>query len=272
MDEIVNYIIHSYNALWKVKKHGNTIEVVTPISTTNNIFVSVFLTKRGEEYVVTDGGWIDSGVYECEVGFEDEYYSRLFHYYIEDYEIRYLEAKGHIYYYKKVTDARFIPNLVYDLSSFINAVVSASFITFEERKGKEHAGKFKREATSYIKSLVNEKNLKTNCYIHESISMIRFNAVVFKRSRMSLINYITGANDTTFILSLGRSNLGYDTVETNSINNFVDNKITLFDDTTKIHQSSKVYPLLKTVGSKAERLCLPWGKKSDLAELISESH
>lgn len=100
--------------------------------------------------------------------------------------------------------------------------------------------------------------------------MIRFNAVVYKRNRMSLINYITGANDMTFILSLGRSNLGYDTVDNNTMNSFVDNKITLFDDTTKIHQSSKVRPLLETVGSKVGRLCLPWKKRNDLKELIAE--
>ena len=270
MDEIIDYIIRSYNALWKVKKYGNTIEIVTPISTTNNMFVSVFLTKRGDEYVITDGGWIDSGMYECEVGLEDIYYSRLFQYYLEDYDIQCLDAKGYIYYYKKVADARFVPNVVYDLSNFINAVVSASFITFEERKEKEHTGKFKREATSYIKSLVEEKNIKTNFYIHESISMIRFNAVVYKRNRMNLINYITGANDITFILSLGRSNLGYDTVDNNTMNSFVDNKITLFDDTTKIHQSSKVRPLLETVGAKAGRLCLPWRERDSLKDLVAE--
>lgn len=87
---------------------------------------------------------------------------------------------------------------------------------------------------------------------------------------MSLINYITGANDMTFIISLGRSNLGYDTVDNNTMNRLVDNKITLFDDTTKIHQSSKVRPLLETVGSKDGRLCLPWGQRDNLKDYIAE--
>lgn len=270
MDDIIKHIIHSYNSLWKIKKYGKTIEVITPVATTNNFFVSVFLTKRGDEYVVTDGGWIDSGMYECDMRLEDVYYSKLFQYYLEDYEIQHLEAKGYIYYYKKVKDVRFVPNLVYDLSNFINAVVSSSFITFEEKKEKERIGKFRHDANIFIKEMVSDKNLKTNSYIHESISSIKFNVVVFKRNRMTLINYVTGSNDTNFILSLGRSNLSYDTVENHSINNLVANKIMLIDDTTKIYESPKVQPLLSTVEHKIGRVCVRWSGKKTLEKIITE--
>lgn len=270
MDDIIKYIIDSYNSLWKIKKYRKTIEVITPVATTNNFFVSVFLTQRGDEYIVTDGGWIDSGVYECEMGFEDIYFYKLFQYYLEDYEIQQLEAQGHIYYYKKIEDVRLIPNLVYDLSNFINAVVSASFISFEEKKEKEYIGRFKRNANNFIKSLVSEKNLKTNTYIHESISGIKFNAVVFKQNKMTLINYVTGSNDTNFILSLGRSNLSYDAVENNPINSLITNKITLLDDSTKTYTSHRVQPLLNTVEHKVGRLCMRWSGRKDLEKLIAE--
>lgn len=270
MNDIIEYIIRSYNALWNIKKHGNTWEVITPVATTNNIFVSVFLTKRGDEYIVTDGGWIDSGMYECDISFDDIYYSKLFYYYLEDYEIQHLEAKGYIYYYKKIADIRLIPNLVYDLSNFINAVISASFISFEEKKEKERIGRFKRNANDYIRRLVNGKNLKTNCFIHESVSMLRFNAVIFKKEKMTLINYVTGSNETNFILSLGRSNLSYDTIENNAINERIISKVTLIDDTTKIYQSPKVHPLLDTVEAKVGRLCMTWSQKKALEKLIVE--
>ena len=272
MNNIIEYIIHSYNSLWKIKKHGNTVEVITPVATTNNFFVSVFLTKREDEYIVTDGGWIDSGIYECKTGFEDVYYYKLFQYYLEDYEIQQLQSKGHIYYYKKISNVKLVPNLVYDLSNFINAVVSASFISFEEKKEKEHIGRFRREANRFIRNLVSEKNLKTNSYIHESISSIKFNAVVFRKNRMTLINYVTGSNDTNFILSLGRSNLSYDAIENHSINKLVTNKITLLDDTTRTYESPKVQPLLKTVEHKEGRLCTPWSAKKVLEEISQNEH
>ena len=66
MKDLLNDIITAYSSLWSFKKRGNSIEIVTPVSTTNDVFVSVFLTMRGDEYVVTDGGWIDAGVYDID--------------------------------------------------------------------------------------------------------------------------------------------------------------------------------------------------------------
>lgn len=268
MNSIINDIIASYNSLWKIKMHGNTVEIITPVATTNNIFVSVFLTRRGEDFIVTDGGWIDSGVYECKTGIEDPYYQKLFLYYMDDYEIQYIEAKSYIYYYKKISNPKLVPNLVYDLSSFINAVVSASFISFEEKKEREHTYRFRRNATNYIKTLVEDKHLKTNCSIHEGLGLIKFSAVVFRKNRMTLVNYVTGSNESYFVMSLGRSNLNYDMVEKHSINNLVERKITLMDDTTKIINSPRIVPYLGVVSSKEGRISLKWGEKEHLKELV----
>ena len=66
MQGLFNDIIKAFSSLWSFKKRGNSIEIVTPVSTTNDVFVSVFLTMRGDEYIVTDGGWIDAGVYDID--------------------------------------------------------------------------------------------------------------------------------------------------------------------------------------------------------------
>ena len=85
---------------------------------------------------------------------------------------------------KKIEKAELVPNIVYDLSSFINAVVSASFISFEEKKEKEQIGRFKRNATNFIHNLVDKEHLKTNYSIHEGLA-IKFNAVVLRNNRMT---------------------------------------------------------------------------------------
>ena len=267
MEKLIEYIIKSYNSLWKIKKHGNTFEIITPIATTSNIFVSVFLTRRGDDFIVTDGGWIDSGMYECDAHSDDIYYFKIFQYYLEDYEIDILEHAGYHYYYKKIEKAELVPNIVYDLSSFINAVVSASFISFEEKKEKEQIGRFKRNATNFIHNLVDKEHLKTNYSIHEGLA-IKFNAVVLRNNRMTLINYVTGSNDTNFILSLGRSNLNYDAVDAHAINSRINHKITLIDDTTKSIQSPKIAPYLKSIETKSGRTYLKWHEKSHLKELV----
>ena len=43
MEDIIKIIIASFSSLWKVKKYGKTIEIITPFFTTNDCFVSVFL-------------------------------------------------------------------------------------------------------------------------------------------------------------------------------------------------------------------------------------
>lgn len=55
MKSIIEDIIRSYNTLWKIKEQWKYNRNCTPIATTNNLFVSVFLTIRGDEYVITDG-------------------------------------------------------------------------------------------------------------------------------------------------------------------------------------------------------------------------
>lgn len=268
MDEIVDYIIESYNSLWKIKRHGNTMEIITPIATTNNVFVSVFLTRRGEDFVVTDGGWIDSGVYGCEAGIEDAYYQKLFQYYMDDYEIKCLEAKGYLYYYKKVSDPRLVPNIAYDLSTFINAVVSASFIPFEQKKEHERVCRFRRNANSYMKELVEDRFLKTNCSIHENFGHIKFSAVVTRNNRLTLVNYVTGSNESYYVMSLGRSNLNFDAIEKHPINSLVKRKITLMDDTTRIFSSPRIAPYLGVVSEKEGRSCLKWEDRESLKALV----
>ena len=50
-----------------MRMRGDTLEVITPFATTNDKFVSVFISERKNGYVVTDGGWITNGIYDCDL-------------------------------------------------------------------------------------------------------------------------------------------------------------------------------------------------------------
>ena len=47
MDNIFDTIVQAYQSLWHFKDYGNTLEIITPVATVNNMFVSIFITKRG---------------------------------------------------------------------------------------------------------------------------------------------------------------------------------------------------------------------------------
>lgn len=71
-ENIYTDITKAFGNLWKTKQRGNSLEIITPYATTNNRFISVFLTQQGSDYVITDGGWLKSGIYD--VMFSEENY------------------------------------------------------------------------------------------------------------------------------------------------------------------------------------------------------
>lgn len=83
MDDVFGTIVKAYQSLWRFKDYGTTLEIITPVATVNNMFVSVFITKRGDDYIATDGGWIDSGLYECEINWTANVFNRIGIFYLE---------------------------------------------------------------------------------------------------------------------------------------------------------------------------------------------
>ena len=39
MEEIYELVRAAYQSLWKIKNHGETIELITPMVTTNDMFI-----------------------------------------------------------------------------------------------------------------------------------------------------------------------------------------------------------------------------------------
>ena len=82
MDKVFETICRAYNSLWHFRDYGNTLEIITPVATINNMFVSIFITKRGDDYVATDGGWMDAGLYECEINWNAGVFNKIYAFYI----------------------------------------------------------------------------------------------------------------------------------------------------------------------------------------------
>lgn len=101
--DILKNIVEVYSRLWSFRERGDTVEIITPCSTTNDSFVSVFLTQRENEFIITDGGWISEKYYNDLIDLEDDHFNRLYEYYLTQYSISTLEAKERIFYYKKQT-------------------------------------------------------------------------------------------------------------------------------------------------------------------------
>lgn len=170
------------------------------------VLVSVFLTERDKHYIVTDGGWISENYYNNFFDNDDECYLRLFTYYKEQYSICETEARNRVYYYKSTTKKELIPNIVLEMSTFISTVVSSSFIKFQDNKDKDLQKRFRSQVSTYLSSNFNKDEVSFNGTIDERYKDIKFNAVVKRENKFTLLNYVTGTTDFYFRGSIGRSN------------------------------------------------------------------
>jgi hypothetical protein len=104
MEELLSIfknIKEEFCSLWSFKERGATLEIITPYATTTDKFVSVFLTVRNKELIVSDGGWLSDNSYESSLDFDDDIYVKVFEYYRTFYDVQTVNANTLDYYFKK---------------------------------------------------------------------------------------------------------------------------------------------------------------------------
>ena len=238
MKDLLNDIITAYSSLWSFKKRGNSIEIVTPVSTTNDVFVSVFLTMRGDEYVVTDGGWIDAGVYDIDEVNNIQFESIISHY-KSAYGIISLRAKELTYFYKKTCNPVFVPNFVFDVSSFVGGIVNSSLAEVSRSADKKY-NIFAREARKFLIQNVPEELILPKHYLKARFPSLNFGAAIKTGNHISLFNFSSGSCDSYYVNSLCKSKASFEIVHNDDREGLFKNKIILLDDTSTHIRSRKV--------------------------------
>lgn len=119
---IENFLKGSFNYLWKLRPRKESLEITTPFVTINSDFVTVFLTKKDNKWIVTDGGWLDEGKYGITANQKDV----AVDYFRKEYEIKTTVRKsdGRIINYLEASEERMIPTIVYNLGTFVSQAVS----------------------------------------------------------------------------------------------------------------------------------------------------
>lgn len=267
MDNVFETIKDAYQSLWRFKDYGATLEIITPVATVNNMFVSIFITKRNDDYIATDGGWIDSGLYECEVNWKASVFNKIGIFYLEKFEIQKAQMKGRTFYFKRINQLELLPNIVFDLSNFVNAIVSTSNIPFVSDRVD---ATFKKEVRGYLRREFGENRFEYDKPITEDIN-IRFNAIDRNRNGINLINFVSGSNSSYYANSLCRSNMDFQMILPFRDRYVIRNTITLLDDRTRsVIESSQVqtyYNYLLGNRSDSNKVVL-WSQKKELAQAI----
>ena len=180
--DIFDIIKKDFCHLFQFKIHGDTLEVITPLVTLTDKFVSVFVTQRGDKLIVTDGGWIHQNIYEYPNEFDDkEIVFVLFNQYKEYYNIKHTDNKTNPMYFRAITKIELLSAAVFDVANFIVGVVNAYAVDYRDKKDKEERDKFKSETNDFFKEHYKD-NFKSNYQVFDGI---KYNGALIIKNKIT---------------------------------------------------------------------------------------
>lgn len=212
-EKIYQQVKSDFCSLINFKLRGNVIEIITNICTINNHYVSVFISQKEDYFIVSDGGWISSGIYEGEVLENDEsIIYRLELQFREHYKIKVATNRaGVIYNYKTTKKFDLISALVFDVGNYVASVANSHAAVYNEAKLQNDRQKFHSDVNKFLKASYNGY-IRTNSSIggyNPQLSSIKFNAVISTNAQVHLVMYVTGHTKKLFNKDASEANTNF---------------------------------------------------------------
>ena len=225
---IFDIIKKEFCSLFAFKSHGETLEVITPLATLTDKFISVFITHRGNDIIITDGGWITDNIYDCSfVEDEKDILDNLSKQFLSYFNILTTTVSGRgLFYYKKTNKIEMIPACVFDMANFILSVVNANSLEYKSQTDKLERDKFRKETNDYLKSIYNGQ-FTSNKEISRGL---KFNGVIRKRQKLHLLEYVTGSTPRYIDQEIRRAMVNFQIVNDLPIISQVESRIAIFND------------------------------------------
>jgi len=260
----------SFDGIWQTKERGNSLEIITPYATTNNRFISVFLTHQNGSFVISDGGWIYSGVYDVAPRDKDCFLKILYHYQ-NSFSIKDVVSKDGIkYHYIKTSSKVDIPSKIFDLALYIQNIVSISEIDFEDNDEKETKALFVSKANDFLRSFVNIDKIKFNAPLDPNKKEVKFNAIYHKsHNDLTLINYVTGSSYSNFSNSIFKANTLYEMAEKTVYSRHITEKITIIDTDALGFVPIKIANYLHHLKGQSGTEMIEWNHREVLKSLLN---
>lgn len=265
--DIFKLIKEEFCSLWSYKEKGNTLEIITPLSTTNSKLISVFLTKKEDNYIITDGGWIESGEYGLKPDTEDEIYLRIYDHYCHYYDIKSIIHNSTKYYYKSVDDITLLSSIVYDVSHFMISIISTSQIQFYDEKEKSEREHFRAEANSFITSFVNKDKVLFNKELSRDYN-VKFNAIITDGGKLKLIRYVTGSATSYFSNSLTKATVDFEIANGSPFNPLIVQRVALLNDAATGYIENSLYRYILALEEHTKRDVVKWSARENLISIL----
>ncbi len=269
-ESIYKDIVSSFNELWKVKERGKSLEIITPFATTSQRFVSLFLTEKDNEYIVTDGGWISEGLYDNVFDREQNCFEKIFQYYINSFNIKVAtKQNGTVVFFKKTDKAIIVPSLLFDMANFVSSIVSLTNVEYSDKE-KETEHTFRRTARNYLERIRLKKTWKEwhfDDYL-DNKKEVKPSAILRKKNnKVVLLNFITGSDYHYFRSNISKANIVFELAENSRERVFIENKIALIDNKAGGYKLNKVSIWLHHLITNTHAKKVEWTKRRELEKI-----
>lgn len=264
---IYKEIVSSFGELWKVKDRGNSLEIITPFATTSQKFVSLFLTEKEKEYIISDGGWITEGLYDNTFNRGIDCFEKIFLYYINTFNIK--EAKkqsGANVFYKKTDKAMAVPSLLFDMANFVSTIVSLTNVEYSDKE-LETEHNFTKSAKTYLLNLKPKRTWDEwifNDYLDQKRE-VRPSAILRKKnSKLIVFNFITGSNYNYFRTNIGKTMMVFSLADDSKESIYIQGKVALLDNKARGYQPDHWSIWLKQLLEKTNSIKIDWTKRREV--------
>jgi hypothetical protein len=254
----------SFGELWHCQQRGKSLEVTTPFTTTSQKFVTVFVSSRDDGFVVSDGGWVNEGLYDTFIDENEDCAMRFFHHLRSTYSIQETTFSDRTFYYKKTTSEINIPSVILDVATFLSCILSASDMPVKNVEN-EYRERFSSRANTLLQGLNLTGRLKLNAPIKPN-SGIHVSARIEKAgNKLILVNYVTGSQWNTFKSGINNTTTIFGIAQ-REIGEYIDRKVTLLDDEATGYVASRAEDLLAYQQEVTHAQVVNW---SDYERLVS---
>lgn len=266
--DIHKVIKDDFCALTNYKLRGESIEIITPFSTTNNKFVSVFIKELSGKYIISDAGWVDSNYYGVDINEESvDIIERIFKYYQQNFEISTTADKaGTLHYYKTCLNPKDISSNVYDLANFIVGAVNSLGIRYKDEKDEKERDTFRKDANTFLKLNYND-SVKLQKPL-DDFKNIRFNALITRNSNIYLVSYVTGSSSYYFTNDLRKTIVNFEISEKSKYKSYIREKVSIINDEAEGYHPGKLSSMLSLLNEKVSKEPIKWTERERILEII----
>jgi hypothetical protein len=267
-DQIIERIKSSFCSLTNFKIRANALEVITPYSTINSKFVSVFITYTNNKIVITDSGWIDQNYYETpQYDDSEDIIRKVILHFKNSFKVKTtLDKLGTEYYYKTCENIEQIPSVVFDLANFIVGVINSFCIHFKDEKEDKERETFRKDANNFLKKNYND-NVKIRSAL-DDFKGIKFSAIISKGTNLFLFNYVKGSTYTYFENDLRKSIVNFEIAVKSKYRNHIKERVTIINDKSEGYSPEKSSYIFEILNEKITREPIKWSEKERILEFI----